>query len=148
MPVGSDSDREELEEVIASEDCPRAIRSRIASAMCHLDTKPVPELGDSVKDSVGAIEEVCNLLIDRAPGSNSGLSPDQLACLTEMQRGAEAFLKLHQCSRVARKVSHPLLDQPDVTLDDARTFFTSCVSFINHLLKRTREMEITMSAFA
>ncbi|MDD5287534.1 MAG: hypothetical protein PHY28_00245 [Dehalococcoidales bacterium] len=145
IPIGNITDKEELEEILSSEECPVTVNAHLRKAVEYLANKPIPQLKDSIKETIIIIEEICDLLIDVIPVLNRNLTKEQINGYKEIYHAMEAFVKMNQYIRTTHNINHPLLNKNPVSFEDARYTFVSCTSFSNYIFKRIRELGIKIS---
>lgn len=102
------------------------------------------QYGDSIADSIHAVESVARLL---DPKASQTLAPalDSLEKAGLLRHAAlkEAFKKLYGYSSDEQGIRHALLDRdsPDVGLDEAMFMFGACAPFAAYLVSKHRKAE-------
>lgn len=100
------------------------------------------QYGDSIADSIHAVESVAKKIDQRA---NQTLTPAleslQKAKLLKHSALKEAFKKLYGYTSDEQGIRHALLDKdsPDVGLDEAMFMFGACASFAAYLVSKHRK---------
>lgn len=129
---------DELEVTLLSE----ALRdTRYAAPTAHLRRalemlarRVDPDYRNSIKESISAVEAMAKIL---APGKPKATLNDAVMVLEKQKKLhpalREGFSKLYGYTNDADGIRHAMMDEPDLTLADARYFLLSCTSFVNYL---------------
>ncbi len=112
--------------------------THLRQAAEHINAR---QYGDSITDSVHAVESVARVL-------DSGASQTLGPALDSLERGGllnhpalkEAFKKLYGYTSDEQGIRHALLDKdsPDVGLDESMFMFGACASFAAYLVNKHR----------
>ena len=122
-----------------SQDGMEGAATHLRQAAEHINTG---QYGDSIADSIHAVESVARLL---DPKASQTLSPalDSLEKAGLLKHSAlkEAFKKLYGYSSDEQGIRHALLDRdsPDVGLDEAMFMFGACAPFAAYLISKRRK---------
>ncbi|MYF25135.1 MAG: hypothetical protein F4224_07575 [Nitrospira sp. SB0678_bin_10] len=114
--------------------------THLRQAAAHINAQ---EYGDSIADSIHAVESVACVIAQKENGSlGQALDSLEEAKLLEHRALKDAFKKLYGYASDERGIRHALLDQdsPDVGLDEAVFMFGSCASFAAYLVNKHRQM--------
>ena len=102
------------------------------------------QYGDSIADSIHAVESVARVLDSKASQTLApALDSLEKAGLLKHPALKEAFKKLYGYSSDEQGIRHALLDRdsPDVGLDEAMFMFGACASFAAYLVAKQRKAE-------
>ena len=100
------------------------------------------EWGDSIADSIHAVESVARRIDPRASRNlSAALDSLERAGLLNHQALKQAFSKLYGYTSDEQGIRHALLDRgsPDVGLDEAMFMFGACASFAAYLVEKSRK---------
>ena len=115
--------------------------AHLRDAAEHINAK---QYGDSIADSIHAVESVARVL-DLEASQTLGPALDSLERSGLLKHPAlkEAFKKLYGYTNDEQGIRHALLDRdsPDVGLDEAMFMFGACASFAAYLVGKHRKAE-------
>ena len=117
------------------------IYKHINKALYHLSNRDRPDYENSIKESITAVETICNKIADKRKATLG----DALKVLK--QKGAkihpalnDSFLKLYGYTSDANGIRHSGdLGGPDSTFEEAKFMLVSCCAFINYLKGNIRD---------
>ena len=127
---------EELSAIDEARELPpsmKVVGEHLAQALQLMSDKKKPDYRNSIKEAVSAVEGFCSLLArqDKA---------DLDAALRVLEKriklhGAlkKAFNSLYGYTSDANGIRHALLDEANLTFDEAKFMLVSCSAFINYL---------------
>lgn len=111
----------------------RVVAQHIDSAVRLMSDRQYPDYRNSIKESISAVEGFCSIL---AAQDKADLS----AALHLLERrGAlhpalkRAFSALYGYTSDADGIRHALLEESNLTYDDAKFMLVACSAFINYL---------------
>jgi AbiJ N-terminal domain 4 len=120
------------------------VSRQINDALHLLSDKQNPSYKDSIKNSIAAVETVCNLIASKSHASLG----DALALISTKQPVLvhaaliEGFKKLYGWTSNAQGIRHALMDEPDLDFDDAKYMLVSCSAFTNYLVAKANKAGI------
>jgi len=124
-----------LELALADTDFP-GVRSHLRRALELLSDRENPDYRNSIKESISAVESLSRSIT----GSDKATLGDALKVLE--RRGQlhpalkEGFVKLYGYTSDEQGVRHSMLDEPNLTADDAKFWLIACTTFVNYLKSR------------
>jgi hypothetical protein len=105
----------------------------IGRALDFLVDRKAPDYRNSIKESISAVEAACKLLT-REPKADLQYALKELGKKIDLHPALEqAFLKMYAYTSDEEGIRHALLDEPDLTFDDAKFMLVSCCAFVNYL---------------
>lgn len=110
------------------------VATHMRTAAALLGKRPQPDLRNSIKESISAVESAAKLVT----GENSGGIDKALAIIEK--RGTlhpafkSALSKLYAYTSDEDGVRHAILDQPTVTFGEAKFMLVACSAFVNLVL--------------
>lgn len=110
------------------------VRQQLASAVAKLTDRKAPDFRNSIKESISAVESVCALITGQEKA-------DLNAALRTLEKrvalhGAlrSAFNSLYGYTSDAEGIRHALLDESNLTFDDAKFMLVVCSAFVNYVI--------------
>lgn len=123
---------EMLEEATNDQNFP-AVSTHLKCALVLMSNRKNPDYRNSIKESISAVESLAKI-ITNMPKATLG---DALKTLERSNRIHSAlkdsFLKLYGYTSDEEGIRHAMLDEPNLTVNDAKFFLLSCTSFTNYL---------------
>lgn len=110
------------------------VGAHMATALRHLASRPKPDLRNSIKESISAVEAMAQIVtgkkgatlgdaLDRMKRSDGPIHP-------ALRLGLE---KLYGYTSDAEGIRHALMEQSSLTVADARFMLIACSAFVNYL---------------
>jgi len=141
VPISNMAEIEELKRVESN-----SINYHIDSVKVHLlqslkHLKPDGDLRNSIKESISMVESVARLI---APTENTlGKALKRLAKDGKVNPLLnESNLQLYKYSNSTKGIRHALMEEEDLSLEDARYFLISCSAFTNYLFEKGRKANV------
>lgn len=133
IPVTDDMEISALSEALCNNDKFSPVSTHISSALALLSNRQQPDFRNSIKESISAVEAMARILCN----NNHATLGDALAVLnkTHNLHGAleKGFSALYGYTSNADGIRHGLMDEPNLSANDATYFLLSCSSFVNYL---------------
>lgn len=127
------------EEIASIEDALRddrfaGVSEHLGKALRHLSSKPQPDLQNSIKESISAVEAMAQIVTKK----RGATLPDALESMkrsghpihTALRQGLE---KLYAYTSDAEGIRHALMEESTLTVADARFMLVACSAFVNYL---------------
>jgi len=139
--ITSETELQEVEESLARKD-PSSLH--LHRALELLSDRESPDYRNSIKESISAVEAVCNLIV----GDAKATLGQALKTLKNQDKViihpalVEGFRKLYGYTSDADGIRHALLDESKLGYDEAKFMLVSCSAFVNYLLSKTSEAGI------
>lgn len=142
--------QEEINEIEEAMDSPlRTVNLHLETALRHLSNRDNPDLRNSIKEAISAVETICILIVGKNKASlgqalnyiknqsNTTISiPDNLI---------DAFKKLYDYASEDNGIRHSLLEEPPkLTFADARFMLIACSAFVNYLVSKADDANIKL----
>ncbi|MFC1947315.1 AbiJ-NTD4 domain-containing protein [Chloroflexota bacterium] len=126
---------EEIMEIEESLDSNRYVASHLQNAIDLLSDRDSPNYPNSIKESISAVEAMCALIAeDKNATLGDALSIIQRRSKIELHKSLRnAFDKLYGYTSDAEGIRHALLDESNLSFEDAKFMLVSCSAFINYL---------------
>lgn len=144
VEISSKEEIAEIEEALKA-DFLKPVKSHIKSALNLLADRESPDYRNSIKESISAVEAICRIITKKKKATLSD-------ALKEIEKkieihGAlkEAFNKLYGYTSDEQGIRHSLLDESNLSFEDAKFMLVVCSAFINYLILKSAKAEIEFS---
>ena len=132
IDITGEQEREMLEEALADTRF-AAVSTHIQRALALLSDRKNPDYRNSIKESISSVEAMARLV----SGNSKATLGEALKALEKTGKLHAAlkdgFSKLYGYTNDESGIRHAMLDEPNLTQDDAKYFLLSCTSFVNYL---------------
>lgn len=133
VPVTDAQEVSALEEAISDRGVFAHAASHLSSALGLLSNRQHPDYRNSIKESISAVEAVAKIV----SGKEKAELGDALSALEGSGKlhGAlrKGYAALYGYTSDANGIRHALMDEPNLTADEAKYFLIACTSFVNYL---------------
>lgn len=129
------TDKMEIEaiEMAINEGPFKGVHAHLKQALGHLSRKEKPDYRNSIKESISAVESMAREITNN-PKATLG---DALTFLEKNNRLHPAlkkgFTAIYGYTSDEEGIRHAMLDEPKISVSDAKFFLVSCSTFINYL---------------
>jgi len=143
VPMPSKQEVVEVEEAL---DVSQKFSQHLGRALELLADKKVPDYRNSIKESISAVEAICQLVAG-SPKVTLGVALRELESKLGTMHPAlkEAFNRLYGYTSDAQGVRHAFLGQSDLDIEDAKFMLIACSAFINYLVAKAEKAGIKLS---
>jgi uncharacterized protein with PIN domain len=132
VPVTDEQEVKAVEEAI-SDNRFSSVNAHMKEALHHLSRKEKPDYRNSIKESISAVEAMAR----EVSGNEKGTLADALAVLERTKQLHPALKKgfsaIYGYTNDESGIRHAMMDDPRLTVNDAKFFLVSCATFINYL---------------
>lgn len=142
--ITSEEEISEIEEALRIPDALRNVKTHLKTALDLLADRESPDYRNSIKESISAVEAVSEL-IAKNPKATLGQALNVIekkVCLHPALKSA--FSSLYGYTSSADGIRHALLDEPNLTFDDAKFILVSCSAFVNYLIAKASQAKIEL----
>lgn len=112
------------------------VHAHLKQAMQHLARRENPDYRNSIKESISAVESIAREVTGNAKATLS----DALAMLEKREHLHPAlkkgFTAIYGYTSDEDGIRHAMLEEPNITVTDAKFFLISCSTFINYLKEK------------
>ncbi|WP_232356142.1 AbiJ-NTD4 domain-containing protein [Burkholderia vietnamiensis] len=133
VPVTSEQEVHALEAALSDKGTFAQVSAHLATALAHLSNRQNPDYRNSIKESISAVEAIAKIV----SGKDKAELGDALATLekTGKLHGAlrKGYTALYGYMSDANGIRHALMDEPNLTGEDAKYFLIACTAFVNYL---------------
>ncbi len=132
VDITDEQEVEMLEEALADTQY-EGVNAHLKRALELLSDRKNPDYRNSIKESISAVEGIAKI-ISNNPKASLG---DALKILEKNSKLHSAlkngFSSLYGYTSDENGVRHSMLEEPNITIADAKYFLLSCTSFVNYL---------------
>jgi hypothetical protein len=120
-----------------------SVQEHLATALNYLSDRTAPDYRNSIKESVSAVESLCNLITGGKESLGEALKKVETAVPIHpaLKKG---FSAIYGYTSDAGGIRHALLDQPNLNFEDAKFMLVSCSAFINYLLAKAAKAGLSL----
>ena len=130
-----------VEEAMASADVMQPVAAHISAALALLADRKSPDYRNSIKESISAVEAVCKLLArDEKADLHTAIRKLRGSMGVHPALG-KAFINMYGYTSDADGIRHALLDEPNLSFEDAKFMLVSCSAFVNYLVAKATKAE-------
>lgn len=133
VPVTSHQEVQALEDALADKGKFAPVSEHLATALAHLSNRQNPDYRNSIKESISAVESMAKII----SGKDKAELGEALGALekTGKLHGAlrKGYTALYGYTSDANGIRHALMDEPNLTADEAKYFLIACTAFVNYL---------------
>jgi hypothetical protein len=124
------------------------VRTHVQKALAHLSRREDPDVENSIKESVSAVESMCAAIVGKRTTLGDALKKleDNGVALHPALRSG--WNSLYGFTSDADGVRHAMQGESGLTVDDAMHFLVSCSAFINLLAAKAADAGLELSPVA
>ena len=130
--ITADEEIAEIEQAI-NEANANPVSSHLKRALELLSDKTEPDYGNSIKESISAVEALCANLTGATTLGQALTKLDKDSTIKTHPALNEAFKKLYGYTSNAGGIRHALLEEDSLEFEDAKFMLVSCSAFVNYL---------------
>lgn len=138
----SEEEVEAIEDSLVATRSIKAVNDHIRRSLELLSDRKSPDYRNSIKESISAVEALCNL-IDASGKKSLGACLKIIRTKVNMHPALEkAFNSLYGYTSDENGVRHALMDESELDLEEAKFMLVSCSAFVNFLLAKCSKADI------
>lgn len=140
--ITSEVEISQIEEALEVTSPFKAVNIHLKSALDLLSDRKSPDYRNSIKESISAVEAICKLIVkDEKATLSEALKKidDKLPLHSALKK---AFDSLYGYTSNAEGIRHALLNEPNLSFEDAKFMLVSCSAFINYLINKAQKAGI------
>lgn len=142
--ITSEEEISEIEEALRIPDALRNVRTHLKTALDLLADRKSPDYRNSIKESISAVEAVSEL-IAKNPKATLGQALKEIETKVSLHPALKsAFSSLYGYTSSADGIRHALLNEANLTFDDAKFMLVSCSAFVNYLIAKVSQAGIKL----
>jgi hypothetical protein len=138
----SDQEIAEVEQAINAPAALNPVSTHLRTALERLSDKTNPDYRNSIKESISAVESMCNLITGGKDTLGDALNKveNKVGIHAALKKG---FSNIYGYTNDASGIRHALLDEPNLDFEDAKYMLVSCSAFINYLASKAVKAGVT-----
>lgn len=142
--ITSEVEISEIEEALKITQSLTGVNTHLKSALDLLSDRKSPDYRNSIKESISAVEAIC-ILITGEKKATLGQALNKIEEKISLHPALKsAFDRLYGYTSDADGIRHALLDQSNLSFEDAKFMLVSCSAFINYLITKASGAGITI----
>jgi len=136
---------EEIAEIEKALEVPLApIQEHLNRSLSMLADRQNPDYRNSIKEAISAVESMCRI-ITKDESATLGQALGKVETKVRLHPALKsAFSKLYGYTSDEGGIRHALMDQPNISFEDARFMLVSCSTFINYLMEKSSKAGIQL----
>jgi len=140
--ITSEIEISEIEEVLENSKPLKGVNTHLKRALDLLANRKSPDYRNSIKEAISAVEAICKL-ITREKKATLGQALKRIEEKVSLHPSLKnAFNNLYGYTSDAEGIRHALLDEPNLSFEDAKFMLVSCSAFINYLISKASKIGI------
>lgn len=140
----SEEEINEIEEALQSTESLKPVSIHLTTSLNLLSDRKSPDYRNSIKESISAVEAICNLMAKNKKVSLGDALKEIEKRVTLHPALKKAFDSLYGYTSDAEGIRHALLDEPSLDFEDAKFMLVSCSAFINYLITKSSKTGIRL----
>ena len=139
----SEEEIAEIERAINAPTPLSPVAKHLRTALERLSDKTNPDYRNSIKESISAVESMCNLITGHKDTLGEALKKVEIkiAIHSALKKG---FSNIYGYTSDASGIRHALLDEPNLDFEDAKYMLVSCSAFVNYLTAKANKAGLTL----
>ncbi len=135
--ITSEEEVSEIEKALEISGPYKAVKTHLKRALDLLADRKSPDYRNSTKESISAVESICNLITkDKKATLGQALKKIEERGISLHPALESAFSNLYGYTSNAEGIRHALLDEPNLSFEDAKFMLVSCSAFVNYLITK------------
>ena len=140
-PITSEQEIRSIETAISDSSINAGARAHFRSALDKLSDRQSPDHRNSIKESICAIESVCQQLTgDPSASLGQALKPLEDRNLIHPALKS-ALTKLYGYTSDSDGIRHAMLEEPNVSFVDSKFMLVACTAFANYLIHKSAQVK-------
>jgi len=142
--ITSQKEIDEIEEALKDTKSIKNVNLHLETALEKLADKKSPDYRNSIKESISAVEAICNLIAGNKDTTLGQALKDIEKKIKLHGALKSAFNSMYGYTSSADGIRHALLDETNLDFEDAKFMLVSCSAFINYLLSKASKAGINL----
>ena len=142
VPLTGETEIGEVEQVLASTATGLAgARAHIAAALKKLSERPTPDVRNSIKESISAVEAVARVIAGEGNTLGAAIKKLDADMDPALKIGLE---KIYGWTNNDDGIRHAMMEEPRVAVEEARFMLVACSAFVNYLVVKADKKGIAL----
>lgn len=122
------------------------VRVHLSKALAHASDRTSPDVENSIKESVSAVESLCSAIVGKKATLGEAIKKLQANGIKIPGALEKGWLALYGYTSDADGIRHAAQAESDLTVADAMYFLVSCSAFVSLLTEKALEAGLSVSA--
>jgi hypothetical protein len=133
VPITSEAEIVAIEQAMSHGERFKPMVVHLETALARLADRPLPDSRNSIKESISAVEAVCQI-ITGDPKATLSKALKQIGLHPALEKG---FNAIYGYTSDDSGIRHALSEASSVNADDAKFFLVACSAFANYLISKS-----------
>ncbi|MFC1537236.1 AbiJ-NTD4 domain-containing protein [Gemmatimonadota bacterium] len=116
------------------------VREHIKTALEKLSDKKAPDYRNAIKESISAVESICKIVTSDNTTTLGKVLKELETKINLHPALKNGFNKLYGYTSDADGIRHGLMEQSDLSFEDAKFFLVACSAFCNYLIAKADKL--------
>jgi len=136
--ITTETEIKEIEEAIERTDSMKPVHEHLVTSLKYLSDRKTPNYRNSIKESISAVEAICNLINGKklSLGKTLDIIDDKIRMHPVLKIALD---KLYGWTSDADGIRHAMMEEPNLDFEDAKFMLMSCSAFINYLIVKAQK---------
>lgn len=135
--------QEDISEIEQALEAPiKPTQEHLKNSLDKLADRKNPDYRNSIKESISAVESLCKIISKKKKAELKDALVEIESKLKLHGSLTSAFTKLYGYASDADGIRHALLDEPNISFEDAKFMLVACSAFINYLITKASKAGI------
>lgn len=144
IEISSEVDKQSIEDALKASQPFYGVKTHIETAISHLADRNNPDLRNSIKESISAVEAISKIIANK---KNAKLS--QALDILEQKIGLDPALKksfssLYGYTSEKNGIRHALMNKTNLKTSDAVFMLVVCSAFVNYIISKSNELGLNL----
>lgn len=140
--ITSEEEVSEIGEALEISKPLKAVNTHLKRSLDLLADRKSPDYRNSIKESISAVESICNL-ITKEKKATLGQALKKIEDKVSLHSALKnAFNSLYGYTSDAEGIRHALLDETNLSFEDAKFMLVLCSAFVNYLINKASKVGI------
>ncbi len=132
VEITSEDEIDEVEEAI--DISPSTVQTHLKKAVILLSDRDNPDYGNSIKESISAVESMCKLITGESLSLGQALNKIENKNMIQLHPALkQGFSSIYGYTSDSDGIRHGLSEESDLDYEDAKFMLVACSAFVNYL---------------
>jgi len=144
VQITNDEEIASVEEALNNSSPLAGVHAHLKTALDHLSDRKKPDFRNSIKESISAVESLAQVITGNADAT-LGQALKQFEGKAPIHGALKSALSsLYGWTSDAEGIRHAMLDESKLTFNEAKFMLVACTAFINFLIGKAADENITL----
>lgn len=121
------------------------VNKHIRAAISKYSDRKEPDYRNSIKESISAVEAIVAIIIEDKNATLGKALKKLNSKITINQALISGYLSIYGYTSDADGIRHALMDESNVSSEDAKYMLVSCSAFVNYLIEKSSKAGIDLN---